>query len=76
MEAQTKSLYDHGCPTSQDALTHTAGAPASGHPGTAQVSSVRPEEEEVGDEKKETSTALVWQRVGQTCRGESNPPVC
>lgn len=35
VEAQTKSLYDHGCPASQDTLTHTAGPPASGHPGTA-----------------------------------------
>lgn len=42
VEAETKGLYDHGCPTTQDTLTHTASPPATDHPGAAHVDSVRP----------------------------------
>lgn len=71
VEAQTKSLYDHGCPASQDTLTHTAGPPASGHPGTAHVSSVRPGNKE-GEEEDEETLNCVTTCNGRTCCDESN----
>lgn len=37
VEAETKGLYDHGCPTTQGTLTHTASPPATDHPGAAHV---------------------------------------
>lgn len=67
VEAQTKSLYHHGCPASQDSLTHTAAPPASDHPGTAHVSSVRPqdeeEEEEDGERQGDEDTPAVMRVV-------------
>lgn len=41
VEAETKGLNDHGCPTTQGTLTHTASPPATDHPGAAHVNSVK-----------------------------------
>lgn len=42
VKAETKGLYDHGCPTTEETLTHTASPPATDHPGAAHVNNVRP----------------------------------
>lgn len=34
VEAEIKGLYDHGCPTTQETLTHAANLPAT-DPGAA-----------------------------------------
>lgn len=41
VEAETKGVNDHGCPTTQDTLTHTAFPPATDHPGAAYVNNVK-----------------------------------
>lgn len=41
VETETKGIYDHGCPTTQGTLTHTASPPATDHPGAPHVNSVK-----------------------------------
>lgn len=43
VEEEAKRLYDHGCTTTQDTLTHTASPPGTECPGAAHVIIGRPE---------------------------------
>lgn len=65
MEVETKGLYDHGCPTTQDTLTHTTSPRATDHPGAAHINTVRPEcvtrsRKTVEQEKGTASTCIVY----------------
>lgn len=52
VEAETKGFYDHGCPTTQGTLTHTASPPATDHPEAAHVNRYEARMNETLENKK------------------------
>ncbi len=71
VEAETKGLYDHGCPTTQGTLTHTASPPATDHPGAAHVNSETRHQKDTLQHAQRRQP-LYWHEL-HTCHEERGP---